>query len=73
MCVGSEVDIWALRCAIFEIRVGFALFKSFLESDVDILMQMIEMLGQPPDPWWAAFKRCMVWFKEDGRPKSEQD
>lgn len=73
MCVGSEADIWVLRCAIFEIQVGFALFESFLESDVDILMQMIETLGQPPNPWWAAFKWHMVWFKEDGRPKSEQD
>jgi serine/threonine-protein kinase SRPK3 len=44
-CVGLEVDIWALRCAIFEIHAGFALFESFLGSDVDILRQTVEMLG----------------------------
>lgn len=44
-CVGLEVDIWALGCAIFEICMGFALFKSFLGSDTNILRQMVETLG----------------------------
>lgn len=35
--VGFEADIWALACAIFEIRASFALFESFLGSDVDVL------------------------------------
>jgi hypothetical protein len=44
-----------IKCMIFEICVGFALFDSFLGSDVDILKQMVETLGWLPDPWWAAF------------------
>ncbi|KAF9783338.1 kinase-like domain-containing protein [Thelephora terrestris] len=71
--VGLETDIWALGCAIFEIRAGFALFESFLGSDVDILRQTVETLGRLPDPWWAAFEDRAQWFEEDGRPKSEQD
>jgi serine/threonine protein kinase len=71
--VGLEADIWALGCAIFEIRAGFALFESFLGSDVDILRQMVETLGRLPDPWWAAFKQRALWFEGDGQPKSEQD
>ena len=55
--VGLEADIWTLGCAIFEIRAGFALFESFLGSNVDILRQMVETVGQLPDPWWAAFER----------------
>jgi len=70
--VGLEADIWALGCAIFEIRAGFALFESFLGSDVDILRQMVETLGRLPDPWWAAFEQRSQWFEGDGQPKSEQ-
>jgi serine/threonine protein kinase len=62
-----------LGCTIFEIREGFALFEPCLESDVDILRQMIETLGRLPDPWWGAFKERTLWFEEDGQPKSEQD
>ena len=71
--VGLEADIWALGCAIFEIRAGFALFELFLGNDVDILRQMVETLGRLPDPWWAAYKQRALWFEEDGQPKSEQD
>ena len=71
--VGLETDIWALGCAIFEIRAGFPLFEPFLGSDVVILKQTVETLGRPPDPWWAAFKQRALWFEEDGQPKNEQD
>lgn len=70
---GLETDIWALGCAIFEIRAGFALFESFLGSEVDILRQMVETLGRLPDPWWAAFEQRTLWFEGDGQPKSEED
>lgn len=71
--VGLEADIWALGCVIFEIRAGFPLFESFLGSGVDILRQTVETLGRLPDPWWAAFEQRVLWFEEDGQPKSEQD
>ena len=67
---GLEADIWALGCTIFEICMGFALFESFLGSDINILRQMVETLGQLPDPWWAAFRQCVLWFKEDRHPTS---
>lgn len=71
--VGFEADIWALGCAIFEIRAGSALFESFTGSDIDVLRQTVETLGRLPDPWWNAFKQRPLWFEEDGQPKSEQD
>ncbi|EGN96975.1 hypothetical protein SERLA73DRAFT_154350 [Serpula lacrymans var. lacrymans S7.3] len=68
-----EADVWSLGCAIFEIRAGFALFESFLGSDIDVLKQTVETLGRLPDPWWGAFEQRSLWFEEDGQPKSEQD
>ncbi|KAG7090643.1 hypothetical protein E1B28_009744 [Marasmius oreades] len=69
---GLEADVWALGCAIFEIRAGFALFECFLGSDVDILKQTVETLGRLPDPWWDSFTERTLWFEENGQPKSEQ-
>jgi serine/threonine-protein kinase SRPK3 len=71
--VGLEADIWVLGCATFEIRADFALFESFLGSDVDILRQTVQTLGRLPNPWWVAFKQRELWFEGDGQPKSEQD
>lgn len=71
-CVGFEADIWALACAIFAIRAGFVLFESFLGSDVDILRQIVEMLGRLPDPWWAAFEQRMLWFEGTGNQRASK-
>jgi serine/threonine protein kinase len=65
-----EADVWALGCAIFEIRAGFPLFDPFLGDDADILRQTVETLGRLPDPWWASFEGRMRLFEEDGEPKS---
>ncbi|TFK51984.1 kinase-like protein [Heliocybe sulcata] len=64
---GLEADVWALGCAVFEMRAGFPLFESFFGSDEDILTQTVEMLGRLPEPWWGAFveeqARAGVWLK----------
>ncbi|KAJ7858066.1 kinase-like domain-containing protein [Mycena olivaceomarginata] len=69
---GPEADVWALGCAIFEIRAGSPLFDSFFGSDTDILRQAVETLGRLPDPWWASFAERTRWFEDDGEPKSAQ-
>ncbi|KAJ6492262.1 kinase-like protein [Mycena sanguinolenta] len=66
---GPEADVWALACAIFEIRAGFPLFDPFFGSDADILRQTVETLGRLPDPWWDAFTERTQWFEDDGAPK----
>ncbi|KAJ7062005.1 kinase-like domain-containing protein [Mycena amicta] len=68
--VGLEADVWALGCAIFEIRAGFPLFDSFFGSDIDILRQTVQTLGRLPDPWWGSFTERAQWFDEDGEPKN---
>ncbi|KAJ7110479.1 kinase-like protein [Mycena epipterygia] len=62
-------DVWALGCAIFEIRAGFSLFDSFFGSDTDVLRQTIETLGWLPDPWWGSFAeraRCALAQEHPG-------
>lgn len=54
---GFEADVWALGCAIFEIRAGSPLFDPFLGSDIDILKQTVETLGRLPEPWWNVFEK----------------
>ncbi|TFY66285.1 hypothetical protein EVG20_g4810 [Dentipellis fragilis] len=70
---GFETDVWALGCAIFEIRAGFPLFDPLLRSDADVLRQTVETLGKLPEPWWKSFAEQALWFDEDGEPKSEKD
>lgn len=67
---GMEADVWALGCAIFEIRAGMPLFEPFFASDTDILRQTVEVLGRLPDPWWSSFEERNQWFEENGEPKS---
>jgi serine/threonine protein kinase len=67
---GFEADIWALGCAIFEIRAGTPLFEPFFGCDTDILRQTVETLGRLPDPWWSSFEERAQWFEEDGEPRS---
>ncbi|KAJ7682344.1 kinase-like domain-containing protein [Mycena polygramma] len=67
---GLEADVWALGCAIFEIRAGFPLFESFFGSDADILRQTIEILRRLPEPWWTSFKERATRLEEDEDPKT---
>jgi serine/threonine protein kinase len=70
-----ETDVWSLGCAIFEIRAGRPLFDSFFNSDVYVLVQIVQTLGRLPDPWWGSFEGLIEdrtpRFREDhGEPKS---
>ena len=67
---GLETDVWALGCAIFEIRAGCPLFDPFFSSYTDILVRTVGTLGRLPDPWWGSFEDRAVWFEEDGEPKN---
>ncbi|KAL9597210.1 MAG: hypothetical protein Q9219_005297 [cf. Caloplaca sp. 3 TL-2023] len=49
-------DVWALSCTMFELRSGFPLFESFLNSTQQVLEQILKILGPPPDELWASLK-----------------
>jgi serine/threonine protein kinase len=70
---GMEADVWALGCAIYEIRTGYHLF-TMVDGDRDeILDQIFQTLGKPPDAWWEILReeRGEGWgeeWKEPTRP-----
>ncbi|KAF9069593.1 kinase-like domain-containing protein [Rhodocollybia butyracea] len=49
---GMEADVWALGCAIYEIRTGYHLFTMFAGDRDEILGEIFRTLGKPPDAWW---------------------
>ncbi|KZV75818.1 kinase-like protein [Peniophora sp. CONT] len=69
---GLEADVWALGCTIFEMRAGFPLFEVFFGSDIEVLVEIVSVLGRLPDPWWSAFEEHSKWFEENGEPRSQQ-
>ena len=46
---GRASDIWALSCTLFELRSGFPLFESFFGSSTEVLEEMLQILGTPPE------------------------
>lgn len=53
----SWSDVWALSCTMFEMRSGFPLFESFVGSASEVLQEIIQILGMPPNPWWPSLKQ----------------
>ncbi|KAL8709394.1 MAG: hypothetical protein Q9225_007459 [Loekoesia sp. 1 TL-2023] len=53
----SWSDVWALSCTMFKMRSGFPLFESFIGSASQVLQEMVEILGTPPNPWWPSLKQ----------------
>ena len=43
-------DIWALACTVFEIRAGFPLFESFINSRAEIIEEVVRIVGPLPEP-----------------------
>ena len=70
--IGPPSDIWALACAIFQIRAGSPLFDAFLGGDDEVLKEIVATLGKLPELWWGAFENRHRWFDEDGEPKAPE-
>lgn len=67
--LSTSSDIWALACILFEIRAGTQLFASFFGGTDEVLRQMIQTLGNLPEPWWLAWDNRYTYFGEDGKPR----
>lgn len=59
-------DVWALACAIYEIRAGHPLFEDFFNDHDVVFKAMVETLGKFPDPWWSSWENRGKWFNEKG-------
>ncbi|TVY33643.1 Serine/threonine-protein kinase [Lachnellula subtilissima] len=64
--VGYSSDIWALGCTLFEIRTGRNLFSPFNDDQEDYLIEMVQMLGPLPEPWWSvSWENRKKWFADE--------
>lgn len=62
-------DIWALGCIIFEIRSGEQVFESFFGGYDEVVRQMVQTFGKPPEPWWNSWEVRSAYFNDHGKPK----
>ncbi|KAF4622773.1 hypothetical protein G7Y89_g14253 [Cudoniella acicularis] len=63
---GIPSDIWALACTLFGIRSGNQLFQGMFGDTDDILMQMVQLFGKFPEPWWSSWENRQQWFDCEG-------
>ena len=61
---GCPIDIWSLACVFFECLTGEYLFEG--ENELDILVVMIETLGQPRSSFLMDCKQRRTYFGKDG-------
>jgi len=61
---GCPIDIWSLACVFFECLTGDYLFDG--ENEVDIVVAMIETLGQPRSAFLHDCKKRRLYFGKDG-------
>lgn len=64
--IGFSTDNWALGCAMFEIRTGRKLIHTFDDDQDDYLIEMVQMMGPLPEPWWSTtWESRKEWFKDE--------
>ncbi|KAI5196896.1 kinase-like protein [Aureobasidium subglaciale] len=56
-----SVDCWALGCTMFEFVVGYPPVSGLLAKKGDILQQIADMIGEPPERWQPKWKALPKW------------
>lgn len=69
--IGQPADIWAFACTVFELFNNDSLFQGFMPNADDILVEIVDALGQLPDSRWAQWKCRGEFFNDDGSRKTE--
>ena len=59
-------DIWTLGVNLYEVLGERVLFETFTYDRDDILADIINTLGPPPQRWWDTWANRGEFFEEDG-------
>ncbi|TIA24803.1 kinase-like protein [Aureobasidium pullulans] len=60
-----RVDCWSLGCAMFELVVGQPPCSSLMAKREDILQQIADLIGEPPERWQPRWKAMPKWEPHD--------
>ena len=62
----TAADIWTLGINLYEALGERPLFETFAWDPGDIIAEMINTLGQPPERWWNSWTKRSEFFEADG-------
>ena len=60
---GNGIDLWSFACILVELYIGYPLFPG--ESELDLLMKIIEVIGMPPSSIISQAKRKKTFFEDE--------
>lgn len=60
--LGQAVDIWTLRCSLFETLGDTTLFECLFPNKDGILEDMVSVLSPLPDRWWYQWDKRTDFF-----------
>ena len=60
--ITPATDQWQLGCTIFGVCSGHSLLNMLFNPKMDVMKDMVAMLGKPPDTMWQRWKERENYF-----------
>jgi serine/threonine protein kinase len=54
---GLPSDMWSVACTIFRVITGKELFLDRSQSSEMVILEIMEVLGKPPEDWWLRWEK----------------
>lgn len=64
--IPTAADIWTLGVNLYEVMGERPLFETFAWDPDDIVAEMVNTLGLPPERWWNSWANRSEFFNPDG-------
>ncbi|KAI4716975.1 kinase-like protein [Aureobasidium sp. EXF-10727] len=61
-----RADLWTLGCTMFELVVGYLPCSSLMAQKEDVLQQIADLIGEPPERWQPEWKAMPKWDQVSG-------